>query len=361
MLQPASLSITFAYLQQSDYSAALFFKNNFFNQVLSGNQEIMTVDLSLPHLWQHLGWPLTRLLIYLSIGLLVALFIESLNWTKKIAAVAQPLTRFAHLPTLVAASFSMCFFSGIAANTMLAEGYNGKVINRKELILANLFNSLPSNILHLPTTFFILAPIIKGAAFVYLGLTVGAAIFRTLVVALIARMLLPACATLTAQTPSPENPHPFRSAWRNTIKRFRKRIRRIAGYTVPIYILFYFLNEAGFFTRTELYMTEHLSWLGWLSPEAISILSFQVVAEFTAGVAAAGALLASGSMQQHEVVLVLLAGNVLSSPVRALRHQYPYYAGIFKPVLAGQLLFIGQGFRALSILAAMLFYYWLIT
>lgn len=244
---------------------------------------------------------------------------------------------------------------------MLAEGYNGKVINRKELILANLFNSLPSNILHLPTTFFILAPIIKGAAFVYLGLTVGAAIFRTLVVALIARMLLPACATLTAQTPSPENPHPFRSAWRNTIKRFRKRIRRIAGYTVPIYILFYFLNEAGFFTRTELYMTEHLSWLGWLSPEAISILSFQVVAEFTAGVAAAGALLASGSMQQHEVVLVLLAGNVLSSPVRALRHQYPYYAGIFKPVLAGQLLFIGQGFRALSILAAMLFYYWLIT
>ena len=56
----------------------------------------MFADLSLPHLWHHLGWPLTRLLIYLSIGLLAALFIESLNWTKKIAAVAHPVCPSAH-------------------------------------------------------------------------------------------------------------------------------------------------------------------------------------------------------------------------------------------------------------------------
>lgn len=320
----------------------------------------MFADLSLPHLWQHLGWPLTRLLIYLSIGLLVALFIESLNWTKKIAAVAQPLTRFARLPTLAAASFSICFFSGLAANTMLAEGYNEKRISRKELILANLFNSLPSNFLHLPTTFFIMAPIIKGAALIYLGLTVGAAILRTLIIALIARILLPPQPAAAAPTEAQSKTRSFGEAWTNTKKRFRKRIKKIASYTVPIYILFYFLNEAGFFAQAELFMTEHLAWLGWLSPQAISIITFQVAAEFTAGVAAAGALLASGSLLQHEVVLALLAGNVLSSPVRALRHQYPYYAGIFKPVLAGQLIFIGQGFRALSIVVVMLGYYWFI-
>ena len=320
----------------------------------------MFADISLPHLWQHLGWPLARLLIFLSIGLLVALFIESLNWTKKIAAVAQPLTRFAHLPTLAAASFSICFFSGLAANTMLAEGYNEKVISRKELILANLFNSLPSNFLHLPTTFFIMAPIIKGAAIVYLGLTVTAAVLRTLFVAIIARLILPANPAIPSQAPDQTKHRTFRDAWQNTQKRFHKRIRKIAAYTVPIYILFYFLSEAGFFTRAELFITEHFSWLSWLSPEAISILTFQMAAEFTAGVAAAGALLASGSMGQQEVVLVLLAGNVLSSPIRALRHQYPYYAGIFKPALAAKLLVIGQGFRALSIIMVMLLYYWLV-
>ena len=317
----------------------------------------MFIDLSLPHLWQHLGWPLTRLLIFLSIGLLVALFIESFNWTKKIAAVAQPLTRFAQLPTLAAASFSICFFSGLAANTMLAEGYNDKVISRRELILANLFNSLPSNFLHLPTTFFIMVPIIKGAALIYLSLTVGAAVLRTLVIACIARTILPANPEMPTQAQQQARPRSFQDAWQNTKKRFQKRIRKIASYTIPIYILFYFMNEAGFFARTELFMTEHLSWLGWISPQAISIITFQVVSEFTAGVAAAGALLASGSMGQNEVVLALLAGNVLSSPVRALRHQYPYYAGIFKPVLAGQLIFISQGFRALSILVVMVVYY----
>lgn len=316
------------------------------------------MDLSPLHLWQHLGWPLTRLFIYLSLGLMVALFIESLNWTKKISAVAQPLTRFAHLPPLAAASFAICFFSGMAANTMLAEGYNNKTIDRKELILANLFNSLPSNFLHLPTTFFIMVPIIKKAAIVYLGLTVGAALLRTLCVALLARVLLPANPPEAADAQSPvQKSTSLRSAWQNTQKRFSRRIRKIAAYTIPIYILFYFLHEAGAFTQAELFMTRHLGWLGWLTPQAIGILTFQVVSEFTAGVAAAGALLAGGSMGEQEVVLVLLTGNVLSSPVRALRHQYPYYAGIFKPVLAGKLICISQSIRALSIVVVMLGYY----
>ena len=77
---------------------------------------------------------------------------------------------------------------------------------------------------------------------------------------------------------------------------FRKRIRKIASYTVPIYILFYALNESGFFAGAEHFMAEHLSWLEWISPQAISIITFQVVSEFTAGVAAAGALLQSGAM-----------------------------------------------------------------
>jgi hypothetical protein len=69
-----------------------------------------------------------------------------------------------------------------------------------------------------------------------------------------------------------------------------------------------------------------------------------VAAEFTAGLAAAGALLAAGSMSSREIVLALLVGNILSSPIRALRHQYPYYAGIFKPGLAAQLIFSARVF-----------------
>jgi hypothetical protein len=320
----------------------------------------MLTQETLTHLWLHLGWPLLRLLIYLAIGLLAALLIESLNWTRKLAVVARPLTRLGHLSPLTGASFSVCFFSAMAANTMLAEGYSNQQLSRKELILANLFNSLPSNFLHLPTTFFIAVPIIKGAAFIYIGLTVSAAVLRTLLIVLLGRVLLPAVNSDSIYAEAPPDPAtPFRSALRNATKRFKRRISKIASYTVPIYILFYALNEAGFFTAAEGFIGQHLSWLSWMSPQALSILTFQMAAEFTAGLAAAGALLASGSMSMQEIVLVLLIGNILSSPIRAIRHQYPYYAGIFKPALAAELIFFSQSFRVLSIAFVTFVYYFL--
>lgn len=92
------------------------------------------MDLSPLHLWQHLGWPLTRLFLSPSLGLMAALFTQSLNWTKKIAA--QPLAR---LPLLAAALLAICCFSGRAANTLLTKGYNNKTIDRKAPILAKLF------------------------------------------------------------------------------------------------------------------------------------------------------------------------------------------------------------------------------
>lgn len=309
-------------------------------------------------LWTGLGWPLIRLLFFISIGLMIANLIEALNWTRKIAFLAKPLTRFGHLSSLTGASFSMAFFSGVAANTMLSEGYEKKTITKKELILANLFNSLPTYFLHLPTTFFITAPLIKGAAVVYVGLTFGAAILRTLVITLLAHFLLPAKAVANEEFKRAETAT-FKSALANTLKRFKKRIKKIIRFTVPIYTLFYFFNQFGLFTLLEQFMAAHFTWLAWLSPQAMSIIVLHVAAEFSAGLAAAGAMLADGTMETREVILALLVGNVLSSPIRAVRHQFPYYAGIFKPALATQLILFSQSFRTLSIAGMALLYFFI--
>jgi hypothetical protein len=55
-------------------------------------------------------------------------------------------------------------------------------------------------------------------------------------------------------------------------------------------------------------------------------------------------------------VLALLMGNILSSPMRMLRHQFPYYAGIFKPRLGMNLILYNQALRAGSIVAVMVIY-----
>lgn len=308
----------------------------------------------LPQLWTGLVWPLIRLICFISIGLMVANFIESLNWTSKIAALAKPLLRLGNLSDTAGASFSMALFSGVTANTMLSEAYTQGKMVKKELILANLFNSLPTYFLHLPTVFFITAPLIKGAAIIYVGLTFGAAIFRTFSIIILSRFLLPPTQEAHINIPEKKNKKTEKGTWQTALKkswkRFKKRIRKIILFTVPIYTLVFFMQRGGVFTVLEEFMATYLSFLPWLSPQSMGIITLHIAAEFTAGLAAAGAMLQEGSMSYREVILALLVGNVLSSPVRAIRHQFPYYAGIFQPKLAAELILYNQIFRIGSLI-----------
>jgi hypothetical protein len=318
----------------------------------------------LSQLWPDLIWPLIRLLFFISIGLLVANFIESLNWTGKIATLAHPLIKFGNLSETAGASFSMALFSGVSANTMLSEAYEKKTILKRELILSNLFNSLPTYFLHLPTVFFITAPLIKGAAIIYVGITFGAAIFRTVSIVILSRFLLPAVDNTTSQHLATDEQKAKKIDWQGALKkswkRFKKRIRKISQYTIPIYGLVFLMHRMGTFDVLEKGMAEYLSFLPWLTPQSMGIITLHIAAEFTAGLAVAGALLQEGSMNYREVVLALLVGNVLSSPVRAIRHQFPYYAGIFQPKMAAELIVYNQLFRVGSLIL-MGYIYFVIT
>lgn len=315
----------------------------------------------LPTLWSGLGWPLTRLLCFVALGLLVANFIEALNWSRGVARLAAPIIRVGRLPVRVGASFSMAFFSGIAANTMLSEAYDQNRIDKRELILANLFNSMPTYFLHLPTVFFITAPLIKGAAIIYVGLTFLAAVLRTVVILVVSRVLLRDKKFDSAGVVAAANDEKtdYRAAVVKTWKRFRKKMKKVVTFTVPIYIGVFLLSKAGMFNAVERFMSDHVGFLSWLNPQSVGIVVFHVAAEFTAGLAAAGALLDAGSLGNRDIILALLVGNVLSSPMRAVRHQFPYYAGIFSPRLAVELIFCSQSFRIISIIVVGIFYYYL--
>ena len=313
-----------------------------------------------PSLWAGLVWPLLRLVCYISIGLFVANLIESLNWTHAMAKLATPLIRLGRLKDVTGASFSMAFFSGVAANTMLSESFDKGDLSKKELILSNLFNSLPTYFLHMPTMLFITMPFIGTAAFLYVGLTFVAAILRTVCIVLLGRLILPplpeGCVVCKLNE---EREKGFIAALKKTWKRFLKRIRKILLFTVPIYIGIYYLNRYGGFEWMQEFISEHLGLLSFLPPAAVGIVVFHVAAEFTAGLAAAGALLQGGGLEVREVVLALLVGNVLSSPMRAFRHQFPYYAGIFRPKMALNLIIYNQALRVASVMLIGLAYFFL--
>jgi len=303
-------------------------------------------------LWPQLVWPLLKVLFWISVGLLTANFIEALNWTHRLAFLTRPLVRMGRLSALSGASFSMAFFSGVTANTMLAEAFDKGQMGKRELVLANLFNSLPRFFLHLPTVFFLTAPLIKLAAFAYVGVTFAAAMLQTLLVVIWGRMLMPPLADGQECAAGPVRARiGWQEAVRKSVKRFRKRIRGLLLFTVPVYTLFFFLSKKGIFSWLEQSLASKVWFLAWLNPKSLAIVMAHVTVEFSAGLAAAGALLADNSLGYREVVLALLVGNILSTPIRAVRHQIPYYVGIFSPRLAIELVGLSQAVRLASILA----------
>ncbi len=241
---------------------------------------------------------------------------------------------------------------------MLAEAFDKGQMSKKELVLANLFNSLPRFFLHLPTVFFLTAPLIKSAAILYVGITFSAATLQTIIVVLAGRMLLPAN---DGQCDIPLPKH-AKINWKNaitkSIKRLKRRIGKIMIFMIPVYLLFFLFNHYGLFTRLEEYIATKAWFLSWLNPQSLGIVVLQVTTEFSAGLTAASVLLAENSLTNKEVVLALLVGNILSTPIRAIRHQFPYYSGIFSPKLALELVSVSQVTRAFCvILIAVIYYY----
>jgi len=339
----------------------------------------MHLDLSWPVLWDGLFWPLLRLTFFISVALMVGILIESLRWTRYAAKLADPLARRARLKDISAASFTMAFFSGITANTMLADAHEKGELSDRELILSNLFNSLPTYFLHLPTIFFIASPFIGSAAYTYVGLTALASVLRTMGIVFAGKFLLPplpeGCLPCRLAEIEGETKPKVKITWQRlkrrpgpvvlivrrrlasnlgralgvAWKRFIKRLPKILYVTCPIYTLFFVLKQLGMFAWIQSAMAGGVPLFTFLPPEALSIVAFHMAAEFTAGLAVASALIADTSLTQVQVILALMLGNVLSSPVRAFRHQFPYYAGIFRPRMAFKLILYNQLSRSLTI------------
>jgi hypothetical protein len=301
------------------------------------------------NLWDHVGRPLTRTLIFISVGLLIGQLIESMGWTGRLGRLARPLIGWARLPDTAGAAFASAFVSGVLANTMLLTGYREGRLNHQSLILANLINaSVPAWVLHMPTTTFIIIGLTGRAGVIYMVLTFLAAVIRLVGAAAFARLTLPPT-PYEPGAPEERRKRPWPEVWKETWPKFKTRLTRIVMVVVPVYLVVALVAEVGFFEWLK------ASLAGWAvlaaAPvEAMSVVIFSVAAEFTSGFAAAGALMRAGDLSVRGVVAALLIGNVVATPVRALRHQLAHYMGIYSPGLGLKLLAIGQSVRIASVL-----------
>ena len=140
--------------------------------------------------------------------------------------------------------------------------------------------------------------------------------------------------------------------------RLPQRLARITVYVVPIYVLVFVLNAMGMFEWMRDALAGYVATTTILPMESLSVIILSFAAEFTSGFAAAGALKEAGVLSVKQTVMALLIGNILAFPLRTLRHQLPRYIGIFSPKMGTQMLFLGQGFRIVSLIFVGIIYYY---
>ena len=316
-------------------------------------------DLSATRLISRLLWPLTRLMLFISVGLVAGQIIEAAGWTNALAVLARPLFRFSNLGNHCSAAFTAAFFSGVSANAMLLEFYKEDKITRSQLFVSNFMNQLPAFFLHLPTTVFFVIPLTGWAGAIYFLLTFAAVMLRTICLAFYGHFRLSpdrGAAGENVKSQTAGNLKKAQNIWQGIKRKFPGRIKRIAIYVVPIYILVFILNDMGLFKIARQWVSGHVV-TSFMPMEALSVVILSFTAEFASGFAAAGALLDAGILTVKQTAVALLIGNIIAFPIRALRHQLPHYIGIYSPKTGTQLLVAGQALRIVSIIAIGALYY----
>ncbi len=318
--------------------------------------KVVGASLTVQDLYHKLVIPIVRLLCYLAGGLLVGQTLEWLGFTARLGRLSRPLTKWGHFKNESGTTLVASFVSGIVANTLLMSFHKEGKISRREMILAYLVNSgVPTFVVHLPTTFFVVLSLARDAGLAYLGINFVAACLRTFGTLLISRLDLP--------VPSSENDRQVTDVGRVDkigfapfLGRLRNSFIRLILYTIPIYALVFLVNQQGLFAWLRVLLTKWVS-SGFFPVEAASLIVFSVTAEFTAGFAAAGALLDAGTLTVKQTAVALVAGTVIASPIRAIRHQLPTHTGIFSVGLGSELLFLSQSLRVLSLVLVTMLYW----
>jgi hypothetical protein len=312
-----------------------------------GHLQIPSVLTSPEGLWRGLIRPMIRLTLFISAGLFIGQVIEAMAWTHRLTALIRPLMRWGRMSDPMGAAFMTAFFSGSAALAMLHSFHDEGRMSGRDVAVAVLLNTFPSYFLHLPTTVFIILPLVGKAGAIYLCLTFLAALLRLQVVLLINRFIQPVS--------KGRDPFELESKsksrgdiMRATGRKFRSRLGHILTITLPVYLIVAVISEMGFFDWLKQSLAGGV--ISQVIPlEAVSVIVFSLAAEFTSGYAAAGALLEAGSLSTYQAAMALLLGNVIASPVRAIRHQMPYYLGIFRPRAGAYLLLGSQAVRVVSL------------
>ncbi len=279
---------------------------------------------------------LIRLTLMVGAATFIGTIFEVRNWTGFARLLLKPLINFARLPQIVGAAMITALFSNHAAGGILAGSFAEDRISRFEMRVGAICNSYAAYVSH---SFRVMYPVVGALGlpgFYYFGLIFGSGLLITLTALTICRFRPQSAISIDNgivtgdATPTPVTKKMI--SWPETIFRAWSRSRniliRVLWVTVPLYLLASYFNYIGIFQVWKEFVPEIAA--PFFPPEVLAIMA----ARLGGLVSAAGVAFEfydHGSIGSAHILLALLAGNLITNPIRMLRRNLPTAMGIFPP------------------------------
>jgi hypothetical protein len=209
---------------------------------------------------------------------------------------------------------------------MLSAAHANGEISRRSLVLGAAANSFLGGLTHLRVAGPLLIVTLGAAGTAYVAFTIASSVATLAFVLLLARRwpdpvpagrpVPEAATTAAAATPAPPTPAGWRTAW----ERWRRLLPKALLVAIPVYTLVAVLDETGVFAALSKKLPPQLAAV--LPAEAMAVIVTQM-ANTSRAVPVAKGFLDSGALSTATVFFALVAGYVISLPMRVVRRNLP--------------------------------------
>lgn len=269
------------------------------------------------------------ILLIMFIGLFVSEILIELGWMKRLEKIGKPLTSLSNLPKACGVTFIAAIGSPTAANTMLQDLRENKVLTDKEVLLASLLNT---TVVPIRETFTYHLPVILPALGLYVGMVyIGTLWLGTLVLLLFVIvcgkiLLKDRNVDVDASVVSVEEVA-FEKSIGNATKKSLKRFGRIGFTFLSVTFVVFMLMNLGIIEKIEEYVIPFAKILN-LPPIVFPPIAAYIASPLV-GFSMIGSLIHSGVITEKEAIISLLFGSIFMLPILYLRFYFPQWISIF--------------------------------
>ncbi len=283
--------------------------------------------------------------LYLSLGVLIGVLLEVTGCMRGLSRIARPILAMGHFPAECAAAFVAAFGSAKTAHSMLASAYRGAEINRRELVLGAVANSLPTTLMHLKFFAPLMISALGTVGLAYVSFVVALAVAVFLVAVIASRFVVEAQDfEFVNIEPKAGRKQKETSFGKMLWSRWWRMSVRVLSVAIPVYTTITWIEVSGGFEWMASALPNSVASI--FPVESMGIIVAQL-SRTSAAVSATKGLLEAGTLTASQAFFTLLAGYCLALPIKVIRRNLPSALSIFPEATGFWIIGITQGVRLL--------------